>query len=249
MRMKYSSHEGRTFLRVSWEFEVSIAGSLKGSIKPVSSVAETGDDERAIVQLGVYGSGVEVHVRMLTRDALHARHSRDGVEARDPGRPLLFELVYRCREAPPRREHRVEDENKILLQIARQVDVVLDRQGRLLVSLKAHEADRRRRQQGECPVEHTEACAQYGDEADRTGDFLHLRLRQRGANLDRPGRHTPGGFCDHDEGELLHGLPEVRGPRTLVAQDGELVPAQGSVNDVEVLQVGSDLTHRAGKRL
>src|SRR5918995_1024014 len=68
MRMKYSSHEGRTFLRVSWEFEVSIAGSLKGSIKPVSSIAETRYDERAIVQLGVYGSGVEVHVKMLTRD-------------------------------------------------------------------------------------------------------------------------------------------------------------------------------------
>src|ERR687886_2968043 len=59
MRMKYSSHEGRTFLRVSWEFEVSTAGSLKGSIEPVSGVAETGDDERAIVQLGVDGGCVE----------------------------------------------------------------------------------------------------------------------------------------------------------------------------------------------
>src|SRR5215207_5144614 len=81
MRMKYSSQEGRTFLRVSCELEVSTAGSLKGSIEPVSGVAEAGDDERAIVQLGIDCGGVEVHVGVLSREALHARHGGDGVEA------------------------------------------------------------------------------------------------------------------------------------------------------------------------
>src|SRR5919112_2297823 len=107
MRMKYSSQEGRTFLRILWEFEVSDAGSLKGSIQPVSSVAETGDDERAVVQLGVHGGGVEVHVGMHSREALHARYGGDGMEAGDPGSSLLLELVYRGGEAPPCREHRV----------------------------------------------------------------------------------------------------------------------------------------------
>src|SRR5215203_1708465 len=82
MRIKYSSQEGLTFFRASWEFEVSTAGSLKGSIESVSGVAETGDDERAVVQFRVGG---------------------DRVKARDPGRPLFLELVYGGREAPSRR--------------------------------------------------------------------------------------------------------------------------------------------------
>src|SRR5215217_1487899 len=92
MRMKYSSQEGRTFFRVSCELEVSIPGSLKGSIEPVSGVAETWDDKRAVVQLGVNGGGVEIHVGVLPREALGARHGGDGVETGDPGRPLLLEL-------------------------------------------------------------------------------------------------------------------------------------------------------------
>jgi hypothetical protein len=91
--MKYSSQEGRTFFRVSWEFEVSVAGFSKGSIEPVSSVAEARDDERAIVQLGVDGGGVESHVGVLIGDALDAWYCGDRVEAGDPGRPLFLELV------------------------------------------------------------------------------------------------------------------------------------------------------------
>src|SRR5215212_9567331 len=89
MRMKYSSQEGRIFLSVSWEFEVSVFGSSKGSIEPVSGVAEAWDDERAIVQLGVDGCGVEGHVGMFLREALHTRNRGDRVEAGDPGRTLL----------------------------------------------------------------------------------------------------------------------------------------------------------------
>src|SRR5215204_3012013 len=62
MDIKYSSHEGRTFFRASWEFEVSTAGSSKGSIESVSGVAEAGDDERAVVQFRVDGGGVEGHI-------------------------------------------------------------------------------------------------------------------------------------------------------------------------------------------
>src|SRR5918994_7926660 len=77
IRMKYSFQEGRTFFRTSWEFEVSGAGSSKGSIEPVSGVAEARDDERALVQFGVYGCGIERHVGVLFREALHARHGGD----------------------------------------------------------------------------------------------------------------------------------------------------------------------------
>src|SRR5918994_3362090 len=195
IRMKYSSQEGRTFFSVSWAFEVSTAGSSKGSIESVSSVAEAGNDERAIVQFRVDGGGVEGYVGVLAGDALDAWHSGDRVEAGDPGRSLFLELVYRGREAPPSRQHRVEDEDQVLAQVAREVHVVLDRLGRLLVALEAHKAHRRRRQ----------------------------------------------------EGELLHGLPEVRGRSPLVAEDRELVATQGTVYDVEVLHVWGGLTHRAGK--
>src|SRR5918994_7552442 len=108
IRMKYSSHEGRTFFRVSWEFEVSTAGSSKGSIEPVSGIAEARDDERALVQFGVYGRGIERHVGVLFREALHARHGGDGVEAGDPGGSLFLEFVYGGREATTCRENRVE---------------------------------------------------------------------------------------------------------------------------------------------
>src|SRR5215217_1717252 len=103
MRIKYSSQEGLTFFRASWEFEVSAAGSLKGSIESVSGVAETGDDERAVVQFRVDGGGIEGHVGVLAGNALAAWHVGDRVKARDPVRPLFLELVYGGREAPSRR--------------------------------------------------------------------------------------------------------------------------------------------------
>src|SRR5215203_29298 len=170
MRIKYSSQEGRTFFRASWEFEVSTAGSSKGSIESVSGVAEAWDDERAVVQFRVDGGGIEGHIGVLAGNALDTRHRGDRVEAGDPGRPLFLELVYGGREAPPRRQHRVEDEDQVLVQVAREVDVVLDRLGCFLVALEAHKADRRGRQEVECPVEHTEAGPQDGNEADGTGD-------------------------------------------------------------------------------
>src|ERR671921_1508448 len=94
IRIKYSSQEGRTFFKASWEFEVSTAGSSKGSIESVSSVAEAGDDERAIVQFRVDGGGVEGYVGVLAGDALDAGHRGDRVEAGDPGRPLYLEPAY-----------------------------------------------------------------------------------------------------------------------------------------------------------
>src|SRR5215208_5098754 len=93
MRIKYSSQEGLTFFRASWEFEVSAAGSLKGSIESVSGVAEAWDDERTVIEFGVNGGGVEVHFGVLAGNALDAGHGRHGVEAGDPGRPLFLELV------------------------------------------------------------------------------------------------------------------------------------------------------------
>src|SRR5215218_4655488 len=247
MRIKSSSQEGLTFFRASWEFEVSAAGSLKGSIESVSGVAETGDDERAVVQFRVDGGGVEGHVGVLAGNALDAWDGGNRVKARDPGRPLFLELVYGGRKATPRRKHRIEDEDQVLVQVTREVDVVLDRLGRLLVALEAHEADRRCRQEGERPVEHPEAGPQDGNEADGTGDLLDLRLCQRRAYLDLAGRHIPCGLGDHDKGEFLHGLPEVRGRGPLVAQDRELVATQGAVYDVQVLHIGRCLTHTEGK--
>src|SRR5919112_319461 len=138
MRMKYSSQEGLTFFRASWELEVSTAGSSKGSIETVSGVAQARDDERAVVQFRVDGCGVEGHVGVFAGNPFHARHGGDRVEAGDPGRTLFLELAYGGREAPPRRQHGVQDEDQVLVQVAGEVDVVLDRLGRLLVALEAH---------------------------------------------------------------------------------------------------------------
>src|ERR671920_903249 len=247
MRIKYSFHEGRTFFRASREFEVSTAGPSKGSIESVSGVAEAGDDERAIIQFRVDGCGVEGHVGVLAGNALYAWHRGDRVEAGDPGRPLFLELVNGGREAPPSGEHRVEDDDQVLVQVTREVDVVLDRLGRHLVALEAHKADRRRRQEVERSVEHTEAGAQDRNEADGTGDLLDFSLGQGRADPDRTGRHVSCGLGDHDKGELLHGLPEADGRGPLVAQDSELVATQWPVYDVEVLHIGACLTHTADR--
>src|SRR4028118_1876822 len=79
--MKYSSHEGRTFFRVSCSRVVSTSGFLKGSIEPVARVAEARNDKRALVQLGADGGGVEVDVGVLGREASHAGHGGAGAAA------------------------------------------------------------------------------------------------------------------------------------------------------------------------
>src|SRR3712207_3601187 len=90
IRMKYSSHDGRTRLSAACSFEVSTEGSLKCSIQPVPRVAETRHYKRTLVEFGVNGGGVEVHVGVLACEPLDARHGGDGVEAGDPGSPFLL---------------------------------------------------------------------------------------------------------------------------------------------------------------
>src|SRR5829696_8277526 len=248
IRMKYSSHEGRARFSSACSSEVSTSALSKGSIQPVSRVAEARHDERTLVEFGVYGGGVEPHVGVLPGEALDTGHGGDGVEAGDPGRAFVFQLRQGRREAPPRREHRVEDQHQVVLEVAGKIDVVLDRLGRLLVPEEPHEPDRGLGQQGEGAVEHPEASAQDRDQAYWTRDLLHLRLGERGPDLGRTGGHIAGSFGDHDQGELLHGLPELRGGRPFVAQDGELVPAQRAIYDVEVLRLRFRLTHTAGRR-
>src|SRR5687768_16498998 len=127
---------------------------------------------------------------MLAGNAFDAWHGGDRVEAGDPGSPLFLELVYGGREAPPGREHRVEDEDQVIVQVAGEIDVVFDRLGRLLVALDTHKTYRRPRQEGERPVEHTETGTKDGNEADGTGDLLYLRLGQGSTDPDLAGRHV-----------------------------------------------------------
>src|SRR3712207_5764292 len=72
--IKYSSHDGRTFLSASCSRVVSTPGFLKRSIEPVARVAEARNYERSLVELRVNGRGVEVHVGVLSCDALDAGH-------------------------------------------------------------------------------------------------------------------------------------------------------------------------------
>src|SRR5918998_1126714 len=88
--IKYSSHDGRTFLSCSCSWLVSTSGFLKGSIEPVPRVAESGDDKGSLVQFGVNGGGVEVHVRVLAGHALDTGDGGHRVEAGDPGGALVL---------------------------------------------------------------------------------------------------------------------------------------------------------------
>src|ERR687894_503063 len=53
IRMKYSSHEGRTLFSAACSPEVSTEGSLKRSIEPISRVAQARNDERVLVEVWV----------------------------------------------------------------------------------------------------------------------------------------------------------------------------------------------------
>src|ERR687894_2783842 len=152
MRMKYSSHDGRARLSVACSCDVSMSALSKGSIQPVSCVAEPRHYKSGVVELRVHGGGVEVHIGVFPGEPLDARHGGDGVDARDPGSPLFFELREGRREASPRREHRVEDEHQVVLQVPGQVHVVLDRLRRLLVPAEPHKAYRGFWEHGHGPV-------------------------------------------------------------------------------------------------
>src|SRR3712207_4061564 len=152
MRMKYSSQDGRFCLSAACSCEVSTPALLKGSIQPVSCVAEARHDKGGVVECRVHGGRVEVHVGVLPGQPLEAWYGSDGVDAGDPGCPFLFQFRERRREAPPGGEHRVQDEDQVVLQVPGQVHVVLDWCGGLLVPEEAHKSDRGFRQQSEGAV-------------------------------------------------------------------------------------------------
>src|SRR4028119_68872 len=107
MRMKYSSHEGRTRLSAACSSEVSTAGSLKRSIQPVPRVAKPRHDERVLIQLWVEGGSVEGHLGMLAGHSFDTRRSSHGVQAGNPARAVLLELGEGRGEAPAGGEHRI----------------------------------------------------------------------------------------------------------------------------------------------
>src|SRR4028119_646529 len=75
------------------------------------------------------------------------------------------------------------------LEVAGQVDVVLDRLGGLLVPLQTHKSHRRVGQQGEGTFEHPEAGPEDRYQTDGTGELLSLRTTAGGsapASIPRP---------------------------------------------------------------
>src|ERR687897_3039892 len=100
MRMKYSSQEGRAFFSAACSSEVSIEGSLKRSIQPISRVAQSRHDKRVLVETRIYGGDIEVYVGIFARHPLDTGHGCHGVQTRDPFGPVLLELMEARREAP-----------------------------------------------------------------------------------------------------------------------------------------------------
>src|SRR5215212_2869373 len=105
IRMKYSSHEGRARFSAACSSEVFTSALSKGSIQPVSRVAEARHDKRTFVEFGVDGGSVEVAVGVLPGETREAGHGGEGGSAGDPARGLLGQLGECRREgAAPRRQ-------------------------------------------------------------------------------------------------------------------------------------------------
>src|SRR5918995_797735 len=82
---------------------------------PMSRVAQSRHDKRVLVETRIYGGDIEVYVGIFARHPLDTGHGCHGVQTRDPFGPVLLELMEGRREAPSGREHRVQDQDQVLV--------------------------------------------------------------------------------------------------------------------------------------
>ena len=139
--------------------------------------------------------------------------------------PALLEHVDRVRGRVAGREHRVEQEHVALGDVGGELDVVLDRLERLLVSVEADEADPRDGDEREDAVEHAHPRSE--DRADRhllARDPVGLRPLERGLDLDLLDSHLLRRLVGEQERQLVDEPAEHLGVGVDVAEQAELVP-------------------------
>lgn len=172
---------------------------------------------------------------MVVVDDADALRRSDEAHEDDVLGALLLEQRERGRRAAARGEHRVDDDERALGDVARQLAVVLDRLQRLRVAVHADVADAGRRDHVDDAVEHAEAGAQDRHDADfLAGEHLLLALANRRLDLDFLEREVARDLISHEHRDFLEQLAEVLRARLLHAHDRELMLDQRMVDDVDV---------------
>jgi hypothetical protein len=147
-------------------------------------------------------------------------------------------LVDRRRARMSRREHRVEHDRVALIEVERQLRVVLHGLEGLLVAIHPDEADPSARDEREHAVEHPDTGAQ-----DRTDRDLLTRDPLRGHPLERRlhlvvlGRQVLRRLVGQEQRDLLRQLAEVNGRRRLLAQVAQLVLDERMRDDRQPLRL------------
>ena len=191
-----------------------------------------------VVKLAVERAGVEAHVRIEVQRRAHALGRGDERQAADVLDPGLAEELDGRRKRAAGGEHGVDDQADAVLDVRRELAVVLMRHVRLGVAVHAHVAHARGGDELEQAVHHAEAGAQDRDDGDllagepAAGGDLKRRL-----HLDVLEREIAHGLIALKDRKLVHELAELLGGRVLVAQDGELVLHERVVDDGEACRV------------
>ena len=125
-------------------------------------------------------------------------------------------------------------QGRAVLDVGRELAVVLMRDVGLGIAVHANVAHARGGNESEDAVDHSQASAQDGDDGDLlAGNALAGGLLKRGLHLDVLEREVAHGLIALEDRELRHELAELLGSGPLVPQDAQLVLDQGVVDNRE----------------
>ena len=129
-------------------------------------------------------------------------------------------------------QHRIQNKDLALIDVAGQLAVVLDRHQRLLVAVHADVADLGGGDQVQHAVHHAEAGAQDGDQSQLTaGQDLGAGQSHGGLDLDFLGGQVAGSLIAEQHRDLAHEVTELLGAGVAVTQQADFVLDQGMVNN------------------
>ena len=128
-------------------------------------------------------------------------------------------------------QHRVEQQHVAVLDIVRQLAVILDRLQGFRIAVQADVADLGSRDHFQHAVHHAEAGAQDRHQRDLLArDYLHTRIRHRGLDRDFLERQVAGRLVAHQHGDLTGRFAEFLDAGGLVAHQAELMLDQRMIH-------------------
>ena len=192
-----------------------------------------------LVEAVVHCRDVDRYVGVVCRDAADALGGRDEAHEDDAARALVLEHGECCRRTAARGEHGVRYDECAILDAARELCIVLDGGKCLGVAIEPDVSDARRGDEVQDAVEHPEACAQDGDDAEFFArEHFCMAVCDRGLDLHVAQGEVARDLVCHEHGDLREQFAEFLCPRFLAAHDGQFVLDERMIDEVECRYVG-----------